>query len=83
MINFFTIKSKHIVIVFSPICRCAVIRHIARVDAIGLAINYLYTNYFADTNTELRDFPLFFARVSFLPSVPEHEMITDIYLPIE
>ena len=32
---------------------------------------------------EVRDFPIFFERVSFFPEVPENELVTDIYLPIE
>ena len=31
---------------------------------------------------EPRDFPLYFQRVSFFPDVPEHEAITDVFLPL-
>jgi len=30
----------------------------------------------------LRDFPLYFHRVNLFSNVPEHEWITDIYLPL-
>ncbi|WP_440053625.1 AraC family transcriptional regulator [Pseudoalteromonas sp. T1lg65] len=66
-----------------PAGKCAVIRHIGSDDAIGLAVNYLYCEWLAESDFEVRDFPIFLERVSFFPEVPEHEMITDIYLPIE
>jgi AraC family transcriptional regulator len=30
----------------------------------------------------LRDFPVFFQRVIFFPDVPEHEAVTDVFLPL-
>ena len=59
------------------------IRHIGSDDAIGEVVSFLYTQWLAESAFELRDFPLYFERVSFFPDVPENEMITDIYLPIE
>lgn len=71
-----------------PSGRCAKIRHIGSDDTIDVAVNYLYSTWFKhasqqNTPLQLRDFPLFFERVSFFPDVSEHEMITDIFLPIE
>jgi len=63
--------------------KCAVIRHIGSDDSIGVVVNYLYSQWLEESNFTLRDFPLFFERVSFFPEVPESEMITDIYLPIQ
>ncbi len=62
--------------------RCAVVRHIGPDDQIDRIIAYLYSEWICQSGEELRDFPLFFERISFFPDVPEHEMITDIYLPL-
>jgi len=63
--------------------KCAVIRHIGSDDSIGVVVNYLYSQWVEESSFTLRDFPLFFERVSFFPEVPENEMITDVYLPIQ
>nr|WP_277611185.1 AraC family transcriptional regulator [Microbulbifer celer] len=65
-----------------PAGRCAVIRHIGSDDAIGVAVNYLYSEWLPQSDFEVRDFPIFFERVKFFPEVPENEMVTDIYLPV-
>lgn len=66
-----------------PAGKCAVVRHIGSDDSIGLVLHYLYSEWLNNSNFEVRDFPIFFDRVSFFPEVPENEMITDVYLPIE
>lgn len=66
-----------------PAGKCAVIRHIGSDDSISLVVNYLYSEWLNTSNFEVRDFPIFFERVSFFPEVPENEMVTDVYLPIE
>lgn len=66
-----------------PAGKCAVVRHIGSDDAIGSVVAYLYSQWLTDSAFELRDFPIFFERVSFYPEVAEHEMITDVYLPIQ
>jgi len=76
--NDFGIISKLI-----PSGRCAVIRHIGSDENMADAIQYLYGEWLEENNEELRDFPLSFERVTFFPDVPEHKMITDIYLPIK
>jgi len=63
--------------------KCAVVRHIGSDDSIGSAVQYLYGEWLNNSDFEIRDFPLFFERVSFFPEVSENEMITDVYLPIE
>lgn len=65
-----------------PAGRCAVLRHIGPSDDIGESLHYLYAQWLPESGEELRDFPCFFHRVTLFPDVPEHEMITDIYLPI-
>lgn len=62
--------------------RCAVLRHIGSNDNIGESIRFLYAEWLPQSGAEPRDFPLYFQRVSFFPDVPEHEAITDIFLPI-
>lgn len=66
-----------------PQGKCAMIRHIGSDDTIGVAINFLYYQWLQGSNYHVRDFPIFFERVSFFPEVPENEMITDVYLPVE
>jgi AraC family transcriptional regulator len=66
-----------------PAGKCAVIRHIGSDDSIGAVVNFLYSNWLPNSSFQLRDFPIFFERVRFFPEVAEHEMVTDVYLPIE
>ncbi|PSW06612.1 AraC family transcriptional regulator [Photobacterium lipolyticum] len=66
-----------------PAGRCAVIRHVGSDDTISESITYLYSEWLAQSEEELRDYPLFFERVSFYPDVPEIEVTTDIYLPLK
>lgn len=66
-----------------PKGKCAVIRHIGSDDTVGVAVNFLYSQWLLKSNYQLRNFPIFFERVSFFPEVSENEMITDIYLPVE
>lgn len=66
-----------------PAGRCAKIRHQGSDDKLGVIAKYLYTTWLEQSGCELRDFPMFFERVSFFPDVPESETLTDIYLPIK
>jgi AraC family transcriptional regulator len=36
-----------------------------------------------ESGEELRDFPLFFNYLNLVPDVAEHELVTDIYLPLK
>lgn len=65
-----------------PAGRCAVLRHIGSEDTFGSAVSYLYGEWLPQSGEETRDFPLYCQRVAFFPDVPEHEAITDIFLPI-
>ncbi|KYF78473.1 AraC family transcriptional regulator [Sorangium cellulosum] len=62
--------------------RCAVLRHVGCDDALYAAVKYLYATWLPASGEELRDFPLFLQRVRFFPEVPDHEAITDIFLPL-
>jgi AraC family transcriptional regulator len=63
--------------------RCAVIRHVGSHDGIGDGAYYLYREWLPHSGEELRDFPLFFHYLNLMPETPEHELLTDIYLPLK
>jgi AraC family transcriptional regulator len=65
-----------------PAGRCAVLRHVGSDDTLAASIHYLYSTWLPKSGEEPRDFPLFARRVRFFPDVPEHEALTEIYLPI-
>ena len=66
-----------------PSGRCAVIRHHGSHDMIGDCAYYLYRDWLPESGEELRDFPLYFHYLNLLPETPEHELVTDIYLPLK
>ena len=63
--------------------KCAVLRHIGSDVNLGESIMYLYSKWLPQSGEEPRDFPLYLQRVSFFPDVPEHEAITDVFLPLK
>ena len=65
-----------------PAGRCAVFRHIGSGDGLGEAASYLYSDWLPRSGEEPREFPLFCQRVRFFPDVPEHEAVTDLFLPL-
>ena len=62
--------------------RCAVLRHVGSDDNLVETFKFLYTEWLPQSGEELRDFPLYVQRVSFFPDVPEHEAVTDAFLPL-
>lgn len=66
-----------------PAGRCAVVRHVGSHDRIGECAYYLYREWLPGSGEELRDFPLYFHYLTLMPETPEHELITDIYLPLK
>lgn len=62
--------------------RCALLRHVGSEDTLDAAIRHLYAQWLPASGEEVRDYPLFLQRISFFPDVPEHEAITDIFLPL-
>jgi AraC family transcriptional regulator len=65
-----------------PAGRCALLRHVGTEDALGAAIDFLYATWLPQSGEELRDLPVYFHRINMFPDVPEHDWITDIYLPL-
>jgi AraC family transcriptional regulator len=63
--------------------RCAVVRHVGSDDTLGEAVRYLYATWLPASGEEPRDFPLYLQRVRFFPDVPEHEAVTDVFLPLQ
>ncbi|MEO8442956.1 MAG: GyrI-like domain-containing protein [Betaproteobacteria bacterium] len=61
--------------------RCAVARHLGSRENVSVAAD-LYEVWFPSSGETLRSFPIFFHYVNVGPQVQEHEMITDVYLPL-
>jgi AraC family transcriptional regulator len=65
-----------------PAGRCARLRHVGSDDTFGETFEFLYAKWLPASGHEPRDFPLFLQRVRFFPDVPEHEAVTDVFLPL-
>lgn len=63
--------------------RCAVVRHLGSHDRIGETVYPLYREWLPESGEKLRDFPLYFHYLNLIPDVAEHELVTDIYLPLK
>jgi AraC family transcriptional regulator len=63
--------------------RCAVLRHVGSDDNLEDALKFLYMRWLPRSGEELRDFPPYVQRLKFFPEVPEHETVTDAYLPLK
>jgi len=63
--------------------RCAVVRHVGAHDGLNETAYYLYREWLPDSGESVRDFPLFFHYLNLLPDTPEHELATDVYLPLK
>lgn len=63
--------------------RCAVLRHVGSDDNLEGALKFLYMTWLPQSGAELRDFPPYVQRVRFFPEVPEHEAVTDAFLPLQ
>lgn len=62
---------------------CAVLRHFGSHDNISDSVRALYGDWLPSSGEELRDAPCFFHWLNFFPNVAEHELMTDIYLPLK
>ena len=65
-----------------PANRCAVARHLGSRNNIAAA-SYLYREWLPCSGEALGNYPVFFHYVNVGPAIPEHEMVTDVYLPLE
>ena len=65
-----------------PAGRCAVLRHVGSTDNIAEPTMWMYSEWLPHSGEELRDDPLVFQYLKFFPDVPEHEAVTDIFLPL-
>jgi AraC family transcriptional regulator len=62
--------------------RCATVRHRGSPDHIAGAVYHLYRNWLPHSGEELRDFPIVFHYLNLRADTPEHELLTDVLLPI-
>lgn len=62
--------------------RCAKARHLGS-RAHNAAAVFLYREWLPQSGERVGDFPIFFHYVNVGPDVKEHEMITDVYLPLK
>lgn len=65
-----------------PDGRCAALRHVGPAEDLRWAGRLLYAEWLPSSGEELRDFPLFAQRLRFHPEVPQHQAVTDIFLPL-
>lgn len=65
-----------------PAGRCAMLRHHGSRDALTELAHSLYADWLPASGESLRNFPLYFHYYNFEHEVPEHELLTDIYLPL-
>lgn len=63
--------------------RCAVVRHHGSPDHIAGAVYHLYRNWLPRSGEELRDFPVYFHYLNLKTDTPEHELVTDVHLPLK
>jgi AraC family transcriptional regulator len=63
--------------------RCVVARHLGSHDRVGESIYPLYRDWLPKSGENLRDFPMYFHYLNFMPETAEHELVTDIYLPLK
>jgi AraC family transcriptional regulator len=59
-----------------------VLRVVGASDDLEPAALFLYRDWLPASGEEPRDFPLYCQRLTFFPDVPEHEAVTDLYLPL-
>lgn len=63
--------------------RCAVARHEGSPDHIAGTVYHLYRNWLPHSGEELRDFPVYFHYLNLKGVTPDHELLTDVYLPLK
>jgi AraC family transcriptional regulator len=63
--------------------RCAVVRHEGSPDDIAGSVYYLYREWLPNSGEELRGFPIYFHYLNLKADTPEHELLTDVHLPLK
>jgi AraC family transcriptional regulator len=64
--------------------RCAVLRYPGNTNNLESAALYLYRDWLPANGEEARDFPMYCERrLSLLPEVPAHEVVTELFLPLK
>lgn len=76
--NRFGVITKHI-----PGGRCAVVRHVGSLDDVARSVYFLYRDWLPTSGEELRDFPVYFHYINLRPDTLEHELQTDVHLPLK
>jgi AraC family transcriptional regulator len=66
-----------------PAGRCAVARHEGSTDLVGNTVRALFVDWLPGSGEALRDFPIYFHYIKRMPTVSEHEQVTDVYLPLQ
>jgi len=66
-----------------PAGRCAVLRQTGSGEDLRAAFAFLYGEWWPQSGEEARDAPPFAQRISFFPDVPDHEAVTDLFLPLK
>ena len=65
-----------------PAGRCARVHHHGSHAKLGPVVQHIYREWLPQSGEELRDFPVYFHFLNLLSSTPEHELETDVYLPL-
>lgn len=63
--------------------RCAVVRHAGSLEHIASSVYYLYRAWLPKSGEELRGFPIYFHYLNLKSNTPEHELLTDVHLPLK
>jgi AraC family transcriptional regulator len=63
--------------------RCAVVRHRGSPDHVAGSVYHLYRNWLPQSGEQLRDFPVYFHYLNLKTNTPEHELLTDVHLPLK
>ena len=62
--------------------RYAVARHAGSLDTLSQTVWWMFREWLPGSGESLRDDPVFFHYLNFVNDVAEHELLTDIYLPL-
>lgn len=74
---------QHIYTSDIPGGRCAVLRHNGSLKNVGESVCSIYADWLPESGEELRDYPCFFHYLNLITDVEEHELKTDIYIPLK